>query len=146
MTDKEKAELDLKTIEVFKRKASSDFAQYQSLVLEKYPSGRVRLWIDEAKVLYHTTSLFEMHLLGGIEDAIKLFEMKGLEEDKLKALKFQEVALQGTNKAVMKYKQGNTLAICNDFKEVFTNGSLLRLMCQRTYPAAKAELQKIINS
>lgn len=146
MTDKEKAQLDLNAIEVFKRKASSDFAQYQSLGLEKYPSGRVRLWIDEARVLYHTTSLFEMHLLGGIEDAIKLFEAKGLHEDKQKAIEFQRVAMQGTNKAVMKYKQGNTLAICNDFKELFTNGSLLRAMCQRAYPSAKIELEKIINS
>ncbi len=146
MSDKEKAEIDLTHIDVFKRKANSDFAHYKSLVLELYPSAKVKLEIDNARVLYLTTSMFKFHLLGGIESAKQRFMLHGNEEDYEKALLFEEAAKQpNTTKAVMKYKQGNTLAICNDFKEIFTNGSLLRLMCGNAYASAKAELERIIN-
>jgi len=146
MSDKERAEHDLTQIPVFKRKTNSDFAHYKSLVLELYPNTKVKLEIDEARVLYLTTSMFEFHLLGGIDSAKQWFMSKGNEADYQKALLFEEAAKQpNTTKAVMKYVQGNTLAICNDFKETFTNGSLLRLMCANAYPSAKAELERIIN-
>lgn len=147
MTDKEKAEIDIKNIEVFKRKFTSNFAHYKSLVLEQYVDGKTKLEIDEARCIYLTEGMFDFHLFGGIESAKKWFLAQGQTEDYQKALRFEEEAKKpNTSKSVMKYKLNNTLVICNNFKDYFNNGSLLRLMCGNAYPSGKEHLQKIIDN
>ena len=145
MSDKEKAEIDLAKIVAFEKLASSNYSQYNSLVIERMTGEfTCYLLIEGTKVNYLSDGVFEMHLFGGVQTAQQWFYQKGEYSNSQAAKRFLKAA-QDSSKASLTFVQGGTFAKCNGFTHLFTDKSLLRLMAINAYPSAKLYLESIIN-